>query len=67
MREENFLSNINYVIDNYNKKLMIFYKDKVIHTKMLTINMQYGKETDALVNEIALETELDKDLIKGEL
>ena len=67
MREENFLKNVNYAIDRYNGKMTVFYKDKTLKTINIIKNMSYNIENDELAHQIALESDLAKDLIKGEL
>lgn len=67
MREENFLKNVNYAIDRYNGKMTVFYKDKTLKTINIIKNMSYNIENDELANQIALESELGKELVKGEL
>ena len=67
MREENFLKNVNYAIDRYNGKMTVFYKDKTLKTINIIKNMSYNVENDELANQIALESELGKELVKGEL
>ena len=64
MREENFLKNVNYAIDRYNGKMTVFYKDKTLKTINIIKNMSYNVENDELANQIALESDLAKDLIK---
>lgn len=67
MREENFLKNVNYAIDRYNGKMTVFYKDKTLKTINIIKNMSYNIENDELANQIALESDLGKELVKGEL
>jgi hypothetical protein len=67
MREENFLKNISYAIDRMRGKMTVFYKDKTLKTINIIKNMSYNVENDELANQIALESELGKDLVKGEL
>ena len=67
MREENFLKNVNYAIDRYNGKMTVFYKNKTLKTINIIKNMSYNVENDELANQIALESELGKDLVKGEI
>mgnify|MGYP003526313758 CR=1 FL=1 len=67
MREETFLKNISYGIDRYHGKMTIFYKDEPLKTIVIHKNMDYNDESQELANQIALETELGKGLIKGEI
>jgi len=67
MREENFLKNVNYAIDRYNGKMTVFYKNKTLKTINIIKNMSYNTQNEELAHQIALESDLAKDLIKGEL
>ena len=67
MREENFLKDVSYAIDRMHGKMTVFYKDKALKTIIIHKNMTYNPENEELANQIALESELGKDLIKGEL
>jgi hypothetical protein len=67
MREEKFLYFVNYAIDKYNGKMTVFYKDKPLKTIIIHKNMNYNPENEELAYQIALESDLAKDLIKGEL
>lgn len=67
MREENFLKDVSYAIDRMHGKMTVFYKDKALKTIIIHKNMTYNTENEELANQIALESELGKDLIKGEL
>lgn len=67
MREENFLYHVSYAIDKLNKKMTVFYKDKPLKTIELKQNLSYNPINEELAHQIALESDLGKDLIKGEL
>lgn len=67
MREETFLQNVSYAIDRMHGKMTVFYKDKPLKTIIIHKNMTYNPENEELAHQIALESELGKDLIKGEL
>lgn len=67
MKEEIFLKNVSYAIDRMHGKMTVFYKDKALKTIIIHKNMTYNPENEELANQIALESELGKDLIKGEL
>lgn len=67
MREKTFLQNVSYAIDRMHGKMTIFYKDKPLKTIIIHKNMTYNPENEELAHQIALESELGKDLIKGEL
>lgn len=67
MREENFLKNISYAIDRMHGKMTVFYKDKALKTIIIHKNMTYNPENEELAHQIALRSELAKNLIKGEL
>lgn len=67
MREENFLKDVSYAIDKMHGKMTVFYKDKALKTIIIHKNMTYNTENEELANQIAFESELGKDLIKGEL
>ena len=67
MKEEKFLYFVNYKIDKENKTLSIFYKDMLLDVIKIHKNMSYNPQNEELVHQIALRSELAKDLIKGEL
>jgi len=67
MREKTFLQNVSYAIDRMHGKMTVFYKDKPLKTIIIHKNMTYNPENEELAHQIALESELGKDLIKGEL
>ncbi len=67
MKEETFLKNVNYAIDRMRGKMTVFYKNKPLKTILLHKNMDYNDKNQELANKIALESDLAKDLIKGEL
>lgn len=67
MKEEIFLKNVSYAIDRMHGKMTVFYKDKALKTIIIHKNMTYNPENEELANQIALESELGKDLVKGEL
>ena len=47
--------------------MTIFYKDEPLKTIVIHKNMDYNDESQELANQIALETKLGKDLVKGEI
>lgn len=67
MKEEKFLYFVNYKINKENKTLSIFYKDMLLDVIKIHKNMSYNPQNEELVHQIALKSELAKDLIKGEL
>ena len=67
MKEEKFLYFVNYKIDKENKTLSIFYKDMLLDVIKIHKNMSYNPQNEELVHQIALRSELAKNLIKGEL
>ena len=67
MKEEKFLYFVNYKIDKENKTLSIFYKDILLDVIKIHKNMSYNPQNEELANQIALRSELAKNLIKGEL
>ena len=67
MREKTFLQNVSYAIDRMHGKMTIFYKDKPLKTIIIHKNMTYNPENEELAHQIALQSELGKDLVKGEL
>ena len=67
MKEEKFLYFVNYKIDKENKTLSIFYNDILLDVINIHKNMSYNPQNEELVHQIALRSELAKDLIKGEL
>lgn len=67
MREEKFLYHVSYAIDRMHGKMTVFYKDKPLKTINIIKNMSYNTQNEELAHQIALESDLAKDLIKGEL
>lgn len=67
MEKQEFLKDVSYAIDRMHGKMTVFYKDKALKTILIHKNMSYNVENDELANQIALESDLGKDLIKGEL
>lgn len=67
MKEETFLKNVSYAIDKMHGKMTVFYKDKALKTIIIHKNMSYNTQNEELAHKIALESDLAKDLIKGEL
>jgi hypothetical protein len=67
MKEETFLKNVSYAIDKMHGKMTVFYKDKPLKTILINKNMSYNTQNEELAHKIALESDLAKDLIKGEL
>ena len=64
MKEDEFLYFINYKIDKENKTLSIFYKDILLDVIKIHKNMSYNPQNEELANQIALKSELSKNLIK---
>ena len=64
MKEDEFLYFVNYKIDKENKTLSIFYKDMLLDVIKIHKNMSYNPQNEELVHQIALESDLAKDLIK---
>ena len=64
MKEDEFLYFVNYKIDKENKTLSIFYKDMLLDVIKIHKNMSYNPQNEELVHQIALRSELAKDLIK---
>lgn len=67
MKEEKFLYFVNYKIDKENKTLSIFYKDILLDVIKIHKNISYNPKNEELAHKIALESDLAKDLVKGEL
>ena len=67
MREEKFLYHVSYAIDKMHGKMTVFYKDKALKTILIHKNMSYNPQNEKLAHQIALRSELAKNLIKGEL
>lgn len=67
MKEETFLKNVSYAIDRMHGKMTVFYKNKALKTIIIHKNMTYNPENEEIAHKIALESELGKDLVKGEL
>ena len=67
MKEEKFLYFVNYKIDKENKTLSIFYKNILLDVIKIHKNMSYNPQNEELAYQIALKSELAKNLIKGEL
>ena len=55
---------INYKIDKENKTLSIFYKDMLLDVIKIHKNMSYNPQNEELAHQIALKSELSKNLIK---
>ena len=64
MKEDEFLYFINYKIDKGNKTLSIFYKDMLLDVIKIHKNMSYNPQNEELAHQIALKSELSKNLIK---
>ena len=64
MKEDEFLYFVNYKIDKENKTLSIFYKDMLLDVIKIHKNMSYNPQNEELANQIALKSELSKNLIK---
>lgn len=64
MKEDEFLYFINYKINKENKTLSIFYKDMLLDVIKIHKNMSYNPQNEELANQIALKSELSKNLIK---
>ena len=64
MKEDEFLYFINYKINKENKTLSIFYKDMLLDVIKIHKNMSYNPQNEELAHQIALESDLAKDLIK---
>lgn len=67
MTKVEFLKDVSYAIDRMRGKMTIFYKNKPLKTIIIHKNMTYNPENEELAHQIALESELGKDLVKGEL
>lgn len=67
MEKQEFLKDVSYAIDRMRGKMTIFYKNKPLKTILLHKNMDYNDKNQELAHKIALESDLAKDLIKGEL
>lgn len=67
MKEETFLKNVSYAIDRMHGKMTVFYKDKALKTIIIHKNMSYNPENEELAHQIAINSEMGKDLVKGEL
>ena len=67
MTKVEFLKDVSYAIDRMRGKMTIFYKDKPLKTIIIHKNMTYNPENEELAHQIALESELGKDLVKREL
>lgn len=67
MRKEKFLYFVNYNIDVVNKKMKVFYKDTFIEEIQLENNLSYNPVNEEKAHEIALNSELGKKLVKGEI
>ena len=64
MKEDEFLYFINYKINKENKTLSIFYKDMLLDVIKIHKNMSYNPQNEELAHQIALKSDLAKDLIK---
>lgn len=67
MTKVEFLKDVSYAIDRMRGKMTVFYKNKPLKTILLHKNMDYNDKNQELANKIALESDLAKDLVKGEL
>lgn len=67
MEKQEFLKDVSYAIDKMHGKMTVFYKDKALKTIIIHKNMSYNTQNEELAHQIALESDLAKDLIKGEL
>lgn len=67
MTKVEFLKDVSYAIDRMRGKMTIFYKNKPLKTILLHKNMSYNTQNEELAHKIALESDLAKDLVKGEL
>jgi hypothetical protein len=67
MEKQEFLKDVSYAIDRMRGKMTVFYKDKALKTILIHKNMSYNTQNEELAHQIALESDLAKDLIKGEL
>mgnify|MGYP006943736757 CR=1 FL=1 len=67
MEKQEFLKDVSYAIDRMRGKMTVFYKNKPLKTILLHKNMSYNSQNEELAHQIALESDLAKDLIKGEL
>ncbi len=67
MEKQEFLKDVSYAIDKMHGKMTVFYKDKALKTIIIHKNISYNPQNEELAHQIALESDLAKDLIKGEL
>lgn len=67
MEKQEFLKDVSYAIDRMRGKMTVFYKNKPLKTILLHKNMDYNDKNQELANKIALQSDLAKDLIKGEI
>jgi len=67
MEKQEFLKDVSYAIDRMHGKMTVFYKDKALKTINIIKNMTYNPQNEELAHQIALRSELAKNLIKGEL
>lgn len=67
MKEETFLKDVSYAIDRMHGKMTVFYKNKALKTINIIKNMTYNPENEELAHQISLQSDIAKELIKGEL
>jgi hypothetical protein len=67
MKEEKFLYYVSYTIDKVNQTMTVYYRDIPIETIEITKNMSYNPINEEVAHQIALRSDLAKELIKGEL
>lgn len=66
MTKDQFLRNVTYAIDRYNKRMTIFYENIPIETIIKENNLSYNPANEEIAEKIALESELFKKLINEE-
>lgn len=67
MTKVEFLKDVSYAIDRMRGKMTIFYKNKPLKTIIIHKNMTYNPENEELAHQIALQSDIAKELVKGEL
>lgn len=67
MTKVEFLKDVSYAIDRMHGKMTVFYKDKALKTIIIHKNMTYNPENEELAHQIALQSDIAKELVKGEL
>ncbi len=67
MEKQEFLKDVSYAIDRMRGKMTVFYKNKPLKTISTHKNLSYNPENEELAEQIALQSELAKELIKGEI